>query len=171
MRKSEITALPSPFEKYISKAPDLDILDALKETSDLTRFIPTQLLEEKRDYYYAPGKWTVAQVLQHMIDTERIFAYRALRFARNDSTELPGFDEALFAENAKVNDRSIQQILEEFSIVRKGTLLLFGSFSQDALLRKGICSNYLIDVLGLGFATVGHVTHHIEILQERYFNR
>lgn len=169
MKKSAITVIPSFFENYINCAPDLPVLDALAATSDLTHFISSTSLEEKRDFAYAPGKWTVVQVLQHMIDTERIFGYRALRFARNDSTELPGFDEALFAENAPVANRSVEQLLDEFSIVRRGTILLFSSFTQEAMLRKGVCNHYMIDVLGIGFAAAGHVAHHINILKERYF--
>lgn len=169
MKKQDIITTPSFFRTYIQKAPDLDIIEALKATADLTGFIPEQALEKYRDYAYAPGKWTVAEVLQHIIDTERVFAYRALRFGRNDTTELPGFDENLFAQNADVSHRTIEDLLEEFNIVRKGTILMFKGFTDEALLRKGISNKNEIDVLALGFTAAGHVVHHTDILKQRYF--
>jgi uncharacterized damage-inducible protein DinB len=123
---------------------------------------------DKFDYRYAEGKWTIKDILQHIIDAERIFAYRALRFARNDKTALPGFEENDYADEANANKRSIQDLLSELLVVRQATLMLFKSFSEDELLRKGIASNNPMSVRALGFTIIGHQNHHQRIFEERY---
>lgn len=170
MKKSSIICSPLYFESYIQQAPDVEIVEALKDSLDIRTFIPQSQLEASRNYAYAPGKWTVAEVLQHITDTERVFAYRALRFARNDATELPGFDENLFVENAPVAHLSIEQLLEEYSTVRQATILLYSGLTDEALLRKGVSNKNSIDVLALGFTIAGHAVHHVKILNELYFN-
>jgi hypothetical protein len=124
---------------------------------------------EKQLYAYETGKWTVKEVVQHVIDTERIFCYRALRFARNDSTSLPGFDQDLFVANDNANARSWEDLLEEMCVVRQGTILLFNSFSKEALLRIGEGSGKNMSVRAIGFLCSGHQIHHIKVLKERYF--
>ena len=124
--------------------------------------------EEKHNYAYAEGKWTVKEVVQHIIDAERVFSYRALRFARKDSTALPGFNENVFAANAKVDKRSWEDLLDELSVVRKSTELLFASFDQDQLEAEGISNNHSIYVLGIGFICAGHCLHHQKVIEERY---
>lgn len=124
----------------------------------------------KFDYRYAEGKWTIKEILQHLIDAERIFAYRALRFARNDKTPLPGFDENDYAAEAHADKRSIQELLTELAVVRQATQSLFKSFSQEELLRKGSASNNPVSVRALGFVIIGHQNHHERIFQERYLN-
>ena len=125
---------------------------------------------DKFDYRYAEGKWTIKEILQHLIDAERIFAYRALRFARNDKTPLPGFDENDYVAEAHADKRSIQELLTELAVVRQATQSLFKSFSQEELLRKGIASNNPVSVRALGFVIIGHQNHHERIFQERYLN-
>eukprot|EP01137_Pigoraptor_chileana_P007833 Opistho-2@3622 len=125
---------------------------------------------DKFDYRYAEGKWTIKDILQHIIDAERIFAYRALRFARNDKTELPGFEENSYADQANGNKRSIQVLLTELAVVRQSTLSLFKSFSQEELLRSGIASNNPMSVRALGFVIIGHQNHHQRIFKERYLD-
>ena len=123
---------------------------------------------DKFDYRYAEGKWTIKDIIQHLIDSERIFAYRALRFARNDATELPGFEENDYVVEAKANTRSIQQLLTELAVVRQATLSMFQSFSEEALLRTGIASHNTISVRALGFVIIGHQNHHQRVFEERY---
>ena len=123
---------------------------------------------DKFDYRYAEGKWTIKDILQHLIDTERIFAYRALRFARNDKTELPGFEENDYVDQANANQRSIQYLLSELAVVRQATVSLFKSFSNEELLRKGIASNNPMSVRALGFTIIGHQNHHQRVFEERY---
>ena len=123
---------------------------------------------DKFDYRYAEGKWTIKDILQHLIDAERIFAYRALRFARNDKTELPGFDENSYADEANGCKTSIQVLLTELAVVRQATLSLFKSFSEEELLRSGIASNNPMSVRALGIVIIGHQNHHQRIFEERY---
>ena len=123
---------------------------------------------EKINYAYAEDKWTIKQMFQHVIDTERIFAYRALRFARNDKTELPGFEENSYVDEANANKRSIQDLLTELLVVRQASLSLFKSFSEEQLLRKGIASNNPMSVRALGFIIIGHQNHHQKVFEERY---
>ena len=123
---------------------------------------------DKFDYRYAEGKWTIKDIIQHLIDSERIFAYRALRFARNDATELPGFEENDYVDEAKANKRSIQQLLTELAVVRQATLSLFQSFSDEEMLRIGVASHNPISVRALGFVIIGHQNHHQRVFEERY---
>ncbi len=123
---------------------------------------------DKFDYRYAEGKWTIKDIIQHLIDAERIFAYRALRFARNDKTALPGFEENDYVDEAHANQRSIQDLLTELLIVRQATLSLFKSFSGEELLHIGTASNNPMSVRALGFVIIGHQNHHQRIFQERY---
>lgn len=123
---------------------------------------------DKFDYRYAEGKWTIKDILQHLIDAERIFAYRALRFARNDRTALAGFEENDYVDEANANKRSIQDLLSELAIVRQATLSLFKSFSTEELMRKGVASDNPMSVRALGFVIIGHQNHHQRVFQERY---
>jgi uncharacterized damage-inducible protein DinB len=123
---------------------------------------------DKFDYRYAEGKWTIKDILQHIIDAERIFAYRALRFARNDKTDLPGFEENEYVDEANANNRTIIQLLTELSAVRHATLLLFKTFSDSQLLRMGTANNNAMSVRALGFVIIGHQNHHQRVFQERY---
>ena len=123
---------------------------------------------EKRDYRYAEGKWTIKEVLLHILDAERIFAYRALCIARKDKTSFPSFDENLYADNSKAGQRKWEELVEEFKLVRQSNEIMFGSFDNEQLETSGTASNKSTYVLAIGFILVGHVTHHIRITNERY---
>ena len=123
---------------------------------------------DKFDYRYTEDKWTIKDIIQHIIDAERIFAYRALRFARNDKTELPGFEENDYVDEAHGNKRSIMELLTELSSVRHATLLLFKSFKEEQLLRVGTASQNPMSVRSLGFVIIGHQNHHQKFFEERY---
>lgn len=123
---------------------------------------------DKFDYRYAEGKWTIKDIIQHLIDCERVFAYRALRFARNDKTELPGFEEDDYAIDANANKRSIMELLTELSAVRHSTIYLFKTFTEEQLLRIGIASDNPMSVRAIGFVIIGHQNHHQRIFEERY---
>jgi uncharacterized damage-inducible protein DinB len=123
---------------------------------------------DKFDYSYAEGKWTIKDIIQHIIDAERVFAYRALRFARNDSTELPGYEEDDFAKYANGSIRSIMELLNELSAVRYATLSLFKSFDAEQMGRIGIASNNPMSVRAIGFIIIGHQNHHQQVFSERY---
>ena len=122
----------------------------------------------KQEYRYEEGKWTVKDLLLHLIDAERIFAYRALRIARNDSTALSGFDENEYVITANANEREFDSLLNEYATVRNATISLFTNFSETDLLKKGIASNASVSVRGIGYCILGHELHHRNIILERY---
>ena len=123
---------------------------------------------DKHEYRYAEGKWTIKDIIQHVIDAERIFAYRALRFSRNDATALPGFDENSYVDSTKADQRKLQDLLTELSLVRHANIALFKSFTPEDLLKTGIASGYAASVRALGFMIIGHQNHHMKIFKERY---
>jgi uncharacterized damage-inducible protein DinB len=124
--------------------------------------------KEKLEYAYAEGKWTLAEVLLHIIDAERVFQYRALRFARNDKTPLPGFDQDVYVPHSNASKRTIEDIKEEYMAVRQSTILLFNSFDDEALQRLGVSSGSPLSVRATGFIISGHQAHHLKIIRERY---
>jgi uncharacterized damage-inducible protein DinB len=126
--------------------------------------------EEKADYRYATDKWSVRELLCHVIDAERIFAYRALRFARNDSTPLAGFEEKDYAPQANAAGRSLKKIADEMAHLRISTIELFDSFTPEMLTRKGTANGNELSVVLLGFIIAGHETHHRKIMMERYLS-
>ena len=153
---------------YIQAIENVELLEELEiSLHDFIKFVQN-IPMDKFDYRYAEGKWTIKDIIQHIIDAERIFGYRALRISRNDKTPLSGFEENEYVENANANGRSIQELLTEFSAVRHSNLLLFKSFSDEQLTRLGIASNHTISVRALGFVMIGHQKHHQRVFQERY---
>ncbi len=146
--------------------------DSLAEVQQIhPGFIKTSIVEipgEKCDYRYAPDKWTIKELLQHMIDTERVFSYRALRISRNDSTPLAGFDENYFAANAPVEHRKWEDLVKEFLLLREATDLMIQSFQEHQLKYIGNASNTKISLKALCFIIYGHNLHHLNILKERY---
>lgn len=156
------------FQRYISIAPDDDLLTALQENTKRFRKLLKKIPRKKIDFAYADGKWTVREMVQHIIDAERVFAYRALTFARKDKNKLPGFEENEWAAESKAKERKWKDLLNEFDFLRAATLYLFASFDDDQLKGEGVASNNNCNVLGLGFIAAGHVEHHMKILKERY---
>ena len=126
-----------------------------------------KLKHEKAMHAYEDGKWTLKQVLGHMIDTERTFAYRAFCFSRNN-VELPGFDQDIYVNNTDFNSRTIKSLADEYRVTRESNLFLYNSFSEDQLLRKGIASNSPVTVRGLVYMTAGHEQYHLKLIRERY---
>jgi uncharacterized damage-inducible protein DinB len=153
---------------YIKAIENVELLEELEiSLHDFIKFVQNIPLD-KFDYRYAEGKWTIKDIIQHIIDAERVFAYRALRISRNDQTALPGFEENEYVENTNANGRSIQDLLTEFSAVRHSNLLMFKSFSDDQLKRIGVASNHPVSVRALGFLIIGHQKHHQKVFKERY---
>ncbi len=156
------------FGTYIKQAGEGKLVEELEiSLHEFIRFVQN-IPMDKFDYRYAEGKWTIKEIIQHVIDTERIFAYRALRFSRNDKTPLPSFEEQDYADNTDANSRSIQDLLTEFSAVRHSNLLLYKSLSEEQLKRIGTASNNPISVRALGFVIIGHQKHHQKVFEERY---
>ncbi|WP_281225194.1 DinB family protein [Flavobacterium aquiphilum] len=155
---------------YIQALENVELFEELEiSLHDFIKFVQN-IPMDKFDYSYAEGKWTIKEIIQHIIDTERIFAYRALRISRNDKTPLPGFEENDYAANTDAKSRSIQDLLSEFSAVRHSNLLMFKSFSDEQLRRIGTASNHKISVRAIGFILLGHVKHHKRVFEERYLN-
>lgn len=171
MTRPDLETVPPFYKPYVENVQDLDVLDALRsadsQIQDLLRTIP----EEKGDFRYADGKWTIKEVLNHLMDAERVFAYRALRFSRNDETPLQPFEENDYAIRANAGSRSVKQLGAEMHRLRETTIDLFSSFTADMLTREGIASSKRISVLNLGYIIAGHDLHHRKIVMERYLNR
>lgn len=154
---------------YIGLLPDDGLVlkhlkDNLKATTDFIYSLP----EEKLAYRYAEGKWTIKELLVHLVDDERIYAYRALRFARNDKTELPGFEQDDYARYSGANERDIKEIMKEFATVREATISLFEGFDSEALMRAGMADGKVMSVRAAAYHIAGHELRHINIIKERY---
>lgn len=158
------------YQPYISEAQSKNL-----GITDLMEYAKNQLLktleglsEAQISYRYAEGKWSVKEILQHLIDAERIFAYRALRFARFDKTDLPGYDENYLVAHSFCDERDFKDMLEEFSIARKSSVILFKSFNETVLQNKATCNGYQMSVRAIGYAISGHQLHHLKVIKERY---
>jgi uncharacterized damage-inducible protein DinB len=145
-----------------------DVITLLNKLKDSTYDFFMQLPPEKGDYAYAEGKWTVKQVLNHMIDTERIFAYRLLCFARGEKQTMPGFDQETYEAVAHSNSRTLASLADEFKTVRAGNLFFINSLTPEELAIRGNATGYTITVKALLYAMAGHELHHLNILRERY---
>ncbi|WHF52961.1 DinB family protein [Chryseobacterium gotjawalense] len=160
------------FQKYIQRyldlIPGVNWLEELRNSGTQTLEMYESFSEEQSDYAYAEGKWSLKIVLQHLIDAERIFVYRALRFSRNDRTELPGWDEEEYAKHYFPKEKSLKNLIEEFEHLRKSTVLFFENINPKTLSQKGIANHNEISVETIGKLIVGHNIHHLNIIKERY---
>ena len=168
MSKPIESTFPAYFKKYVDQVNEEDLKDAFKNQQDSISNFYQSIPEEKTNEPYAPGKWTLKELLQHVIDTERIFNYRSLAFARKETASLPGFEENEYAANSNANERSWQSLCDELKVVRKSTEMLFTSFSEEALQSSGLANNKSTTALAMGFITIGHFNHHRKIVEERY---
>jgi hypothetical protein len=159
------------YGRYISQVPDGDLIAMLREqmmeTVTLLRGVPV----EREQYAYAPDKWTIREVLGHVIDAERVFAYRALTFARAPGTSLPGFDENAWVPAGRFGARTLEDLLEEFQIVRASTVQLARHFDEETLKRRGLANGAEVSVRALLYIAAGHERHHFALLRERYLNQ
>ncbi len=169
MSQFSIEEIPAFYHRYVEPLKEQNMIDVLHETSEKTLRFLNDLEESNGDFRYASGKWSVKEVLCHMLDAERVFCFRALTFARNDRTELPGFDENTYTPEANAASRSIAELLQEVARLRATTLDLFKSFTSEMLNRKGIANKGNFTVRGIGYIIAGHELHHLTILQDRYF--
>jgi hypothetical protein len=156
------------YGRYIAKVPDGDIIETLSSqitgTGKFLRSIP----ESKGDHRYGPDKWSIREVIGHVSDCERVFAYRAMRFARADETPLPGFDENAYVANATFGTRSIDELVSEFEHIRHGSIHLLRGLDEAAWSRRGIANGAGISVRALAFILAGHELHHLELIRTRY---
>jgi len=156
------------FNHYISLTKEYTLTESLKNSTSQTIEVLEKITEPKASYSYQEDKWTIIQVLSHIIDTERIMSYRALRYARQDQTKLSGFDENHYAAHAGTESRSINSLLEEFKALRTSTILLFNSFTNEMLTYSDNETGIGLTVDKLGRMIAGHSMHHCNILTERY---
>lgn len=168
MPKPSPSTYPAYFQRYIDQVPEEDLSTAFRQQDAAIRQFLDGITEEHSLYAYAEGKWTLREMLQHMIDAERIFCYRALCFARKDTTSLPSFEENDYADNSNANSRTWKSMSDELLAVRKATIMLFDSFTEEALQSSGIANNNPTSTIAMGFISIGHVYHHINVAKERY---
>lgn len=156
------------YDTYVSKVPNGDIIQLLSTQINETMALLGDLPEKQAEYRYAPDKWNVKEVIGHMSDTERVFAYRALRFSRNDATPIPGFEQESFTKAANFSERTLADLVDEFRTVRQSTIHLFTGMSEEMMTRTGTASQAAISVRALAYLIAGHERHHVGILQARY---
>lgn len=165
-----LETIPTFYKGYVKLVEHPDIIQALRISGYRTMELLHSVPREKEDFRFAEGKWTIREVLCHMLDAERIFSYRALRFARNDRTPLAGFDEQAYAPHLNASSRSLAQIGDEMEHLRTCTVDLFKSFSEEMLTRKGTANNNELTVGAIGIIIAGHETHHCKVIRERYLS-
>ena len=156
------------YERYISLVENHDIIDALAAQPTTLQDLITPVPEEKGSFAYAAGKWSVKELLGHLIDGERMFAYRLFRISRGDETPIEGFEQDGYIENAHSNERSFADLLEEFSLLRRANMIFFNNLTDDDWARVGTANNVKISVRALAYIMAGHIEHHLSILKERY---
>jgi uncharacterized damage-inducible protein DinB len=161
------------FSEYFLRYTDLvkvyeNVVDALEITQKQTNELLNFITEDKGNYSYDEGKWTIKEILVHIIDAERIFCNRALRFARKDKTDLPGFNHEEYVKNSNANERTLCDICKEMDAVREATITLFKNFTPEMLDSKGSASGNSLTVLTIGYLIAGHEKHHLNVLEEKY---
>ena len=171
MSRPEKTEYAQFYETYVSLVNESDVVSAMQKQADEVSDLFSRISDEKGLYAYAEGKWTINELLGHLIDGERIFAYRAFRISRRDKTPLAGFDQNPYIENADYNSVKLAKLLAEFSLLRQSNILLFNNISDEMWTRKGIASDNEISVRALAYIMVGHIRHHVKILKDRYLEQ
>ena len=169
MKRSQLKPLPEYFDRYINKCDDVEILEAIQTSIAELDNLPIEKWKALGDTVYAPGKWTVRDILQHLIDVERIFSYRVLAFARKEIQAMPFFSEDDYAETAAANNRTIENLVEELRIVHQSVKALYGSFTPEMLGRMGKGFKGEYSVASIGFMLPGHQRWHFQLLAEKYY--
>ena len=170
-RRPAATEYAAYYETYVSKVPESDVVAVLDEQLAATLALVGGIPEAKGEFRYAPDKWSVRQLIGHVIDSERVFSYRALRIARGDTTPLAGFDQEVFMAGADFDAYSLEELAAEFGHVRRATLSFLAHLRDDAWSRTGVASDSEVSVRGLAYIMAGHVRHHMGILESRYLAR
>lgn len=168
MNRPETSEYDPYYEGYVSLVADSDIIGTLGAQPTRLQDIFTAMPEEKGEFRYAEGKWSIKELLGHLIDGERMFAYRTFRISRGDETPIEGFEQDGYIENAHSNDRSFADLLDEFSLLRRANMIFFKNLTDDAWLRVGTANNVKVSVRALVYIMAGHIEHHLNILRERY---
>lgn len=156
------------YHGYVSGVPDGDLLEVLQQQGGETVTLLRTVGEEKSTFRYAPDKWTIREVVGHVVDAERVFTYRALTFARGDPGPLPSFDEQRWVAESNATHRQLEDLIDDYIAVRASTLALFRGFTPADFARGGTASNHPVTVRALAWITAGHERHHVNLLRERY---
>jgi len=156
------------YHTYVDKVPEGEIVKILKGQSDRMKKLLLNVSKKKSLFRYSPEKWNIREIIGHLIDSERVMAYRALRFARNDQTDLPGFDENDYVRHSNYNDIKLNDLVEEFCALRKSSSIMFKNFTDEISLRSGRANGNSFTVRAMAYIMAGHVNHHLEIIKERY---
>ena len=156
------------YDRYVSLIPDADVVATLERQIEDTIALLRGVGEERAGHRYEPGKWSIKQVVGHMIDTERIFAYRALAIARGEQQPLPGMDQNEYMAGADFDARTLADLAEEFSHVRRANVLMLRGLSEDAWSRRGVASDNEVTVRAIAYIIAGHEAHHVQVLRTRY---
>ncbi len=159
---------PAYFDNYIKLVDADSIIEAIEKYANPINDFFSKINEEKANYRYAEDKWSIKELLQHVIDTDRIFAYRALSLARGEKASLPGFEENEYASASEADKRSWKSLLDEFVACRKSTDLMLLSFTEDQLNHSGITNNKPNTVVAIAYVIIGHILHHMKVVEERY---
>lgn len=162
------TEYPRYYQSYLDLVKDGDLIKTLKDQIIDIQAVIATIPEEKEGFAYAEGKWTIKEVIGHIIDTERILAYRAMRFARKDKTVLPGFDENTFVANANFNKRTLYELAHEFAIVREANITMFKTFDKEQLMEKGNANGQEVSVRSIIYMIAGHASHHVNVIRTKY---
>lgn len=170
LAKPESTEYATYYDRYVSLVPEGDVVATLSAQLDETLALVRGISDEQALHRYAPGKWSVKELVGHVLDAERIFAYRALRFSRNDPTALPGFEQDIYIDGASFDALALGDLADEFEHVRRANILMFRNLTPEAWLRQGVASEHPVTVRALAFIMAGHERHHINILRERYLS-
>ena len=168
MNRPEKNEYAEFYAGYVALVEDMDIIAALQNQSNDLQNLFAEISEEKGDYRYAENKWSIRELLGHIIDGERIFSYRALRISRGDETPLAGFEENFYVANSNFSNLKIADALEEFSLLRQSNVLLLKNLTDEMWSKIGTASDATISVRALAYIMVGHIRHHANILRERY---
>ncbi len=168
MKRPQPNEYPPYYKSYLDTVKTNNIIKELTDQVLDIQAIISEIPKEKEDYRYADGKWSVKEVIGHMIDTERVLAYRAMRFARKDKTPLPGYDENFFVANANFQKQTLPSLCEEFTIVREANLALFKVWDEEALSQFGVANNLDVSVRAILYMIAGHATHHMNVIKLRY---
>jgi len=156
------------YKRYIDQVEDVSILEGLQKGMEFTSSFFDAIPVEKHEYRYADSKWTPKEILQHIIDTERVFAYRALQFARSEGAVIQGYDQDEFAENSDANNRSMQELVDEYTAVRQANIHFAKSCSDKVWIRMGEASGSPLSARAAYYIIIGHEIHHCAVVQERY---
>jgi len=168
MKRSDIKLMPEYFEKYIKQAEDIELDGAFQKNLNKLTSLDIASLESLGNKTYAPGKWTIKDIFQHIIDTERVMGYRTLRYARRDGVIPQGYDQDVFTANANAQHRPLKDIIEEAKQLHLCSRLMFRSFDDETLEATGINWKVEMSVLAMGFLITGHFIHHMKIIEEKY---